>query len=331
MKRLKKYPKKAKRFLWITDPWDRMDHPRDTTLRLAEEALKLGYENYWCDVRSIRLENGRCLLDALRVLNISPGRQKSGFQFDAPVAMEPSEFDSLHYRVDPPVDAHYLHPLQILVTGLSGKKTGRRGELVNPAPVLFAANEKFEPAFLGPLMPPSIVSARWEDLSRFGSQQGETVLKPLNQAQSKGVERIDWHAAGVQNGVRVRLERATSGFTSPVLLQKYLPGIRERGETRLWFLDGKLIGTLRKLPLDDDFRVNVDRGSRLAPAQLGKIEKAAATRIGKHLRARKIRLAAVDLIDGLITDFNFTSPGLLVQMESILGKNLARGIVQTLA
>jgi hypothetical protein len=49
----------------------------------------------------------------------------------------------------------------------------------------------------------------------------------------------------------------------------------------------------------------------------------AAAAVGKLLRKEKILWAAVDLIDGKVTDFNFTSPGLLVAMEDLLGENLA--------
>jgi hypothetical protein len=41
-------------------------------------------------------------------------------------------------------------------------------------------------------------------------------------------------------------------------------------------------------------------------------------------------MAAIDLIADQVTDFNFTSPGLLVQMESLLGRNLAQPIVKSL-
>ena len=51
---------------------------------------------------------------------------------------------------------------------------------------------------------------------------------------------------------------------------------------------------------------------------------------GRHLVARGIRLAAVDLIEGLVTDFNFTSPGLIPQMEGVLDENLARPIIKAL-
>jgi glutathione synthase len=318
--------KKPFHFLWITDPWDTLDHPKDTTLRLAEEALTLGAEVFWCDVKTIRSEKGHTWLDARQILQIYPGRAEKAFRLGEPTAMRPVEFDSLHYRTDPPVDLAYLQPLQILMMGLP---RGSRSELVNPGSVLFLGNEKLEASALGPLMPPSIASAQLARLQAFGSEEGRTVLKPLHQAQSKGIELLDWRTEPSTAKAALSLRAATEDFTRPVLLQRYLEGIAQ-GEQRLWYIDGKLLACVRKLPVPNDFRVDMDRGSRIAPTVLTAAERKAATRIGKHLIARKIRLAAVDLIEGLITDFNFTSPGLIPQMEGVLGENLAKPIVQAL-
>jgi hypothetical protein len=48
------------------------------------------------------------------------------------------------------------------------------------------------------------------------------------------------------------------------------------------------------------------------------------------LRKHRIRLAAVDWIAGKITDFNITSPGLIVAMEKLLQRDLASQIVRRL-
>lgn len=308
-------------FLWITDPWETLEHARDSTLRLAREALAQGYESHWCDVRSIRLEGSRVLLDAAAV----PEAPVSGSGSGAPVGFEarsPTEFSSVQYRVDPPVDLAYLHPLQLLA--LSGAR------IVNPAPILCTHNEKTEAAFLKGLMPVSLVSGRWDDLERFGKSHQRTVLKPLHQAQSKGVQLLSWVSLLDMEKNRELLTAVTERFSRPILLQRYLPGIAQ-GEQRLWFLDGKLLACARKMPIPGDFRVDIDRGSVLRKTALTAAERKAAKVIGRFLSAQKIRLAAVDLIDGFVTDFNFTSPGLIMQMEEILGKNLAQPIIRALA
>jgi glutathione synthase len=325
---------KKKTFLWITDPWSTLDHPKDTTLRLAEEALALGFENHWADVKTLRLEDGRVVLDVRQIEGVFPGRGEKAFRLAAPVARRPSEFGSIHYRVDPPVDLAYLHPLQLLAHDVRSRSKlglGRpKSEIVNPALALFRFNEKFEAARLKELMPPSLVASQWEALERFGRAQGQTVLKPLHEAQSKGVELLIWDSpAGVERA-ETMLRATSAQFSTPVLLQRYLPGIQQ-GEQRLWFVDGRLLGCVRKLPKTGDFRVNLDQGSRVVATELSRPEARAARKIGEHLRRTKIRLAAVDLIEGYITDFNFTSPGLIPQMEFVLGVNLARDIILALA
>jgi glutathione synthase/RimK-type ligase-like ATP-grasp enzyme len=71
----------------------------------------------------------------------------------------------------------------------------------------------------------------------------------------------------------------------------------------------------------------MDRGSLLSSTQLSLKEKAISQKIARHLKARRIRLAAIDLIENYVTDFNFTSPGLIPEMEALSGKNLAKSII----
>jgi len=313
-------PKKAS-FLWITDPWETLDHARDTTLRLAHEALAQGHESYWCDVRSIRLEASADGCEVrLEAAPIAPG-DVTKRPFPAQV-MTSKRFSSVQYRVDPPVDLAYLHPLSLLV--LAGAR------VVNPAVILMTHNEKIEAGFIPGLMPETIAASQWDALSRFGKQHSKCVLKPMHEAQSKGVKLLSWTTPAEVEQSRQALSEATDSFQRPALLQRYIAGI-EQGEQRLWFLDGKLLACVRKMPLKGDFRVNIDGGSALRKTSLNPSEKKTARKIGSFLRARKIRLAAVDLIDGFVTDFNFTSPGLITMMEEVLGANLARPIIRALA
>lgn len=318
--------KKQKRILWITDPWNTLDHPRDTTLRWAQEAFLLKKTQFWCDVKSIRLEGSRVVLDANPILGVQPERTEKSFTWGTSQIREPSYFDQIHYRTDPPVDLAYLHPLQLLEIGLRDNKNT---EVVNPLEILLKRNEKTEASCLKNLMPPSLVSSQWPILLEFGKKLQRTVLKPIHEAQSHGIELLDWRTPDGIDHAKTVLEHATSRFQVPVMLQCYLEGIAN-GEIRLWFLNGKPLACAKKLPVSGDFRVDIDRGSQLTPVHLTQKLKTKADQISKHLKQSKIKLAAVDLIDGYVTDFNFTSPGLITQMETILGENLSRVIVQAL-
>lgn len=319
--------KNLPRILWITDPWNTLDHNKDTSLRLMQEGAKEGYLQFWCDSKSIRLEKNKVVLESQKVISIEEARNPDSFILGNKKEMQPSEFSSIHYRTDPPVDSAYLDPLRLLALGL---ERSRKTEVINPLPVLLQQNEKIEAAYLSKLMPPSCVSSQWEVLSKFGKDYGRTVLKPLHEAQSHGIELLDWrNPDGIEDAKR-KLEQGTKRFYSPVILQTYLEGIID-GEVRLWFLDGRLLSCAKKMPIDGDFRVDIDRGSRLVPVSLNRKEKEIVTQVGKHLKMRGIRLAAVDLIENFVTDFNFTSPGLIFQMEKISSENLANKIITTVS
>jgi glutathione synthase len=315
------------KFLWVTDPWETLDHPRDTTLRFVEEALRLGHAAWWCDPSGLRLEGGRGRAVARAVLSAPPGRGAAGWGLGIPEDLPLAAFDQVHFRADPPVDRRYLEHLQLLAASCCGPGAP---ELVNPWQALFGLGDKLGPPALARSMPPSIVSSAWDRLAAFGRSEGRTVLKPLGGAQSAGVRLLDWSTpAGVETA-REAVRSVSDGLLRPVLLQRYFAEVRE-GELRLWFVDGRLLGQVRKLPRAGDFLVNMDEGSTCEACALAPAELRLAGAVGDALAAEGVRLAAVDVIAGHVTDWNLTSPGLVPVMEEALDRNLARPIVQALA
>jgi hypothetical protein len=104
-----------------------------------------------------------------------------------------------------------------------------------------------------------------------------------------------------------------------------------QGEVRMWFARGKLIAALKKFPAEGDFRVLIDQGSRIEAHYPTLHEQEIALEVGSSLRDQGIALAAIDFIDGKISDYNITSPGLLVQLEKVHGgRNFAAEIIKAI-
>ncbi|MBU6375737.1 MAG: hypothetical protein KGQ59_07065, partial [Bdellovibrionales bacterium] len=103
-------------WLFITDPWETLDHPRDTTLRLMEESARRKIHVFWANYQSIRLEGPDVLIDsqALSTVELELARKTGQSPSGAVWSTSPKRFTQIHYRVDPPIDLSYLHPLQIL-------------------------------------------------------------------------------------------------------------------------------------------------------------------------------------------------------------------------
>lgn len=328
--------KQSLRFLWIVDAWDTIDYENDTTLRLAEEALEMGAECFLAENRTISLNDGEAVARVEKILEIKRPRTAINIVREKAQWMPLHPFDHFFYRTDPPVDLAYLLPLQILASvelkKTSGKKKGRVSSRIHSSPdSLFRLNEKWAPVRLGNLFPHSRVSASVDNLMDFLKDCPKAVLKPLYLAQSRGVEVVELSFSDekAESLLRKKLFSATEKETLPVILQKYLPGI-QKGETRLWFVEGKLLACVKKIPKRGESIINMDHGGTLGPATLNATDKKAVLAIGKILKQEEILWAAVDLIDGKVTDFNHTSPGLLVAMEGLLGKNLARSALKPL-
>ncbi len=319
-------PLNLKPLLWITDPWGTLDHAQDTTLRLIEASLERGAVCHWADVRSIRFQEGQVLVPTCLIESLGSDREPSQIRLKAPTLRPLTDFSRVFYRTDPPVDLAYLQPLQLL---LQGAQAARKTEFVPSLALLLQHNEKLEAHALKGLLPPTLATADLEALVSWGTGEKVAVLKPLHQAQSKGVEKLHFDSPANLADARRKLHAATEGGRMPVLLQRFLPGIL-KGETRLWFLNGKLLACATKLPKAGQFRIDMDQGGSLAPHTLNAQERKAAMAIGRHLRALRIRLAAIDLIEGFVTDFNFTSPGLIVDMEKTLGRDLAGPIATSI-
>jgi len=309
-------------FIWITDPWESLDHKRDTTLRLASEAASLGFNSHWCDFKSIVLNNGVVTAD------IYPIDQHGTRSLECEHSQALGKFTSIHYRVDPPVDLAYLHFLH-LVTLAASQSDGSTAEIVNPPNILTSLGEKLLCHLLPDFTPPTVVTCNPVLLQEFGELFQITVAKPLHSAQSKGVQVLSWANPETSARSLGALSHLSDEFRRPVLLQKFLAEISE-GETRVWYLDGMPIATAKKVPSQGSAVIDIDKGDSIVPTTLTARQKQIVTEVGAALRSRSVRMAAVDMIGTYVTDFNVTSPGLLCQLETVVGSNLARLIIQTL-
>lgn len=326
MKKLKAQ-KSGIKVLWITDPWSELDYPDDTALRLMEECAIQGHATYWSSPEYFEVTPGKLVIHARKLISTSNDRKTAeDYRFGELLSSSITNYKYIFYRVDPPVTESYLQPLRILTQFARGTQT----EIINPPSVLGLSSEKFEGIVeLQKFYAPMLISANVEALKNFGIKEKKTVAKLVHMAQSREVKLLDWDSPGnIAKSLQV-LEEMTSKFKLPVVLQRFFPEVHQ-GETRLWFVDGKLLTPITKLPTQGEFVINLWQGGKIELNPLTAQEKKAALAIGKYLKKRKIRLAAVDLISGYITDFNYTSPALITEMERVLRRNLSKEIIKVL-
>ena len=114
-------------------------------------------------------------------------------------------------------------------------------------------------------------------------------------------------------------------FREPWVIQKFLPAVA-KGDKRIVLVDGEPLGAVNRVPAVDDLRSNMVRGGAAQETALTPREKEICARIGPELKRRGLVFVGIDVIDGLLTEINVTSPTGLRAIQRLGGANLAAAI-----
>ncbi len=306
-----------KKQLYIIDPFEKLQIERDTSVLLINEAVRRGDEVYSTTEYDISRLNGRLICRALRhKTEIDGTTAQASFpagEFDL------EEFALIVVRKDPPFDGSYL-TLLLLLLGL------RRPLVVNDPVTLLKYNEKLAIFHFPEFITDSLVSSSREEIETFtGSVGGLAVLKPLFSCSGRGVELLDLSAPSFRETVL----GSTSGEKEKVIVQRYLPAVKE-GEVRVFLLAAKPLAVIKKVPAPGTFKANFDCGAVGLPHRLDGREEELCSRVGEFCRKEGIILSALDIIDGRLSELNITSPGLLVESKAVNGVPYEKEIIEFL-
>ncbi|QSQ19336.1 hypothetical protein JY651_28825 [Pyxidicoccus parkwayensis] len=294
-----------------------LEHADDTSLRLMQASLPL-CENYWCEAKSIGFISNEISIKAHRVLEIKSRRMVDDFAFGPAATFRPRDFTHVLYRDDPPVDLPYIQRLQ-LFNAATGHGDQRGTEFINPAEIILTSTSKLEVSLIPGNRLRNVVSCDWREIKDFGMAMGSTVIKPMHGLRGLGVVRIHWRL-DLLDVVESQVRAATHDFCQPIIVQELADAPCE--ELRVWFVDG--------LPVAAAIKKRSGNGAALEPPTPRALLECNASVVGQHLRSRGIRFVAVDFIGDAIVDVNFVSPGLIVEAELALGRDIATGVMAAL-
>ena len=223
-------------------------------------------------------------------------------------------------RKDPPVDEAFLYATHLL------EVAERNGVLVlNKPSSLRAWNEKLGALRFSDLMAPTLVASRVNELKAFAQEQGEVVLKPLGGKGGQGVIRIGDAAAGLD----ALLELVTSQEQMPVMMQKFLPKVIE-GDKRILLVNGDPLGAINRKPKKGDFRSNLALGGKAEATALSVREQEICEELGPSLKREGLFFVGIDVIGGMLSEINVTSPTGIREVERLASVPLADQVIERL-
>jgi glutathione synthase len=292
------------------DPIERIDIGGDSTFALALEAQKRGHELLYYGPRDMSLLDGRVRAH-VRPLIVRRVRGDH-FTLGESSVFDLSLADVVLMRQDPPFDMAYITATHIL------ERIHPNTLVVNDPAQVRGAPEKLFVTLFQDFIPPTLITADAREIRAFRDEHKDIILKPLYGNGGAGVFRV----RPDDENLSALLEMFTAFYREPVVVQRYLPQVRQ-GDKRVILVDGAFAGVINRVPAAGEARSNMHVGGRPEATQLTPREKSICEAIGPELKKRGLIFAGVDVIGDYMTEINVTSPTGIQEIVRFGGADIA--------
>jgi glutathione synthase len=295
------------------DPIETINIDADSTFVLGLEAQRRGHTLYHYLPRQLSLREGRLTARA-RPLQLRRERSRH-FALGAAEILELAAMDVILMRQDPPFDMAYITATHLL--------EHLRDEVLvvnDPVSVRNAPEKLFATHFPG-LMPPTLITSDRDEITAFRREHGDIILKPIFGNGGVGVFRL----TPADENLNALLELFTQLYREPIIVQRYLPEVRQ-GDKRIVLVEGMPMGGVLRVPAVGEARANLHVGGKAVKTTLTPREREICAAIGPTLKARGLVLVGIDVIGDYLTEINVTSPTGIQEIDRLDGVAIERDV-----
>lgn len=304
----------------VMDPISSIHFKKDSSLAMLWAAQDRGWQLFYMEVKDLYLLKGQAY-GKMRALKVYKDEQHFFELSDEQT--EPLAFlDVILMRKDPPFNSEFIYSTYLL------ERAEQAGVLiVNKPQSLRDCNEKLFATQFADLMVPTLVSARTDILKSFIKEQGDVILKPLDEMGGASIFR---HREGDPN-LSVIIETLTAHGTRQIMVQRFIPAIAT-GDKRILMIDGEPIPyCLARIPRQGETRGNLAAGGKGVAQPLSTNDYAIAQEIGPVLRDKGLLFVGLDVIGDYVTEINVTSPTCIREIDKVYDTKIAEKLMDCLA
>ncbi|MGE0119267.1 MAG: glutathione synthase [Dongiaceae bacterium] len=277
------------------DPIESVNIDADSTFVLALEAQRRGHALFHYLPRQLFFREQRVYAIA-RPLQVRRERGNH-FTLGSPQTIDLATLDIVLMRQDPPFDMSYITATHLL------EQVHPQTLVVNdPVHVRNAPEKLFVTHFEG-VMPPTLITSDRAEILDFRRRHRDIIVKPLFGNGGAGV----FHITENDENLNALLELFTQLYREPVIVQRYIPEVRE-GDKRIILVDGVAVGAINRVPAAGEARSNLHVGGTAVKAELTVRDREICEAIGQSLKSRGLIFVGIDVIGNYLTEINVTSP-----------------------
>ena len=301
----------------LMDPIEQIDPNHDSSFAMLLAAQQKNWALFYFQQQDLFSQDGKIQAQA-RQLTVSTTAPY--YQLTESKIYSLNEFDVVLMRKDPPFDMNYIYTTYLL------EIAEQQGAwIINNPRSIRDANEKLFTLWFPECCPSTLVSSDKNQIKQFWQQHGEVILKPLDGMGGKSI----FFADQKEKNIHVIIETLTEQNKTPIMVQRYLPGIKTAGDKRIIMINGKAVDyALQRIPSEDDIRGNMAAGACTQVMLLTEREQQLCRQIGPVLQQKGLEFVGLDVIDGFVTEINVTSPTGLQELEKHTGINYAEEFIE---
>jgi glutathione synthase len=163
-------------------------------------------------------------------------------------------------------------------------------------------------------------------IEEFG---GAMIIKPLQRYGGEGVIKVSTKDRENLVSLIDYYTRASRAYPDrePIMVQEYLEDARANGDVRVLILNGEIIGAMRRLPVEGDFRANVHAGATVIKHQITERERNICSIIRPRLVRDGLYFVGIDMIGDKLVEINCVSPGGIPRINRLNGVRLEKNVI----
>ena len=286
----------------------RVNIETDTTLFLALEAQKRGYQIYYFKPKNLSFLNGIVSVKCFHLTFFE--NKKKFFKINKKLKFNLLKAKVLLIRNEPPFNQQYINTTFIL------EHIAKKIKIINHPKSIREVPEKLFSLRLAKYMPSTLISENLEEIKNFFKKNKKVIVKPINSYSGNEVLLL--------NSFNSKIITRYIKKHNHIIFQKFLPKI-SKGDKRVFIINGKVKGSIARVPKKGSILSNMSKGAVAKISKLTKKEMQISKGVAILLKQQNIYFAGIDFIQGqLIGDINVTSPTGLATHYSLTKVNLAK-------
>ncbi len=288
----------AMKMAFVMDPLESVNTETDTTLVLMFEAQSRGHEVFYVAPETLAARGNKAWCQAARLRLGSP--DKKDFDYDLGDAEDRTlcVMDVVWMRKDPPFNMDYIYLTHILELAENDGTA-----VINRPRAIRNSNEKLSALEFTKFMPDTFVSKNTGEILDFLAEKTKIVLKPLDGFGGEGISLLEER----DGETAATVAKTTEDGKVFAMAQEFIDGVTE-GDKRVIMLDGKPLGAVLRMPPEGGFICNFHSGGKPQKTELNKRDTEICAALGPYLAETGIYFAGIDIVGGMLTEINCTSP-----------------------